>query len=92
MGYPGGADGKESACSVGDLGSITGSGRSPGEGNGNPLQYFCLENPMDGGAWQAAVHEVAKSRTRPSNFTFFLSFFLIGTLVLLGVPEKPCLH
>ena len=63
-----------------------------GEGNGNPLQYSCLENPMDGGAWQAAVHEVAKSRTRPSNFTFFLSFFLIGTLVLLGVPEKPCLH
>ena len=45
--FPGGSDSKESACSVGDLGSIPGLGRSPGEGNGNPLQYFCLENPMD---------------------------------------------
>ena len=72
MGFPGGADGKESACSVGNPGSIPGSGRYPGEGNGNPLQYSCLENPMDGEAWQATVHEVAKSRTRLSNFTFFL--------------------
>ena len=56
MGFPGGAEVKASACSVGDLGSIPGSGRSPGEGNGNPLQYSCLENPMDGGAWWAAVH------------------------------------
>ena len=54
---------KESACNVGDLGSIPGSGRSPGEGNGNPLQYSCLENSMDGGAWWATVHGVAKSRT-----------------------------
>ena len=46
---------KVSACNAGDLGSIPGSGRSPGEGNGNPLQYSCLENPMDGGAWQATV-------------------------------------
>ena len=53
-----------------DLCSILGLGRSPGEGNGNPLQYFCLENPMDGGAWRATVHGVAKSRTRLSNFTF----------------------
>jgi len=53
FGFPGGSDGKESVCSVGDLGSIPGSGRSPGEGNGNPLQYPCLENPMDRGAWQA---------------------------------------
>ena len=52
------------------LGSIPGSGRSPGEGNGNPLQYSCLENPMDGGAWWATVHGVVKSRTRLSNFTF----------------------
>ena len=51
-----GSDGKESACNAGDLGSIPGSGRSPGEGNGNPLQYSCLENPMDGGAWWAIVH------------------------------------
>ena len=53
----------ESACNVGDLGSIPGLGRSPGGGHGNPLQYSCLENPMDRGAWQAAVHGVAKSRT-----------------------------
>ena len=49
--FPGGSDGKASAYNVGDPGSIPGSGRSPGEGNGNPLQYSCLENPMDGGAW-----------------------------------------
>ena len=56
-GFPGGSYGKESACSVGDYGSIPGLGRSPGEGNGNPLQYSCLENPMDRGTWQATVHE-----------------------------------
>ena len=49
--FPGGSDGKASVYNVGDLGSIPGSGRFPGEGNGNPLQYYCLENPMDGGAW-----------------------------------------
>ena len=54
--------GKESACSAGDLGSIPRLGRSPGEGNGNPLQYPCLENLMDRGAWWAAVHGVAKSQ------------------------------
>ena len=59
----GGSDGKASAYNAGDSGSIPGSGRSPGEGNGNPLQYSCLENPMDGGAWLATVHGVAKSRT-----------------------------
>ena len=52
--------GKESACSAGDLGSIPGLGRCPGEGNGNPLQYSCLENPIDRGAWQATVHGVAR--------------------------------
>ena len=65
--FPGGSDGKESACNVGDLGSIPGSGRFPGEGNGNPLQYSCLENSMDRGAWWATVHGVAKSWTRLSN-------------------------
>ena len=50
-GFPGGSDGEVSACNAGDLGSIPGSGRFPGEGNGNPLQHSCLENPMDGGAW-----------------------------------------
>ena len=54
MGFPGSSEVKASACNVEDLGSIPGSGRSPGEGNGNPLQYSCLENPMDGGAWWAA--------------------------------------
>ena len=58
---------KESACNVGDMGSIPGLGRSPGEGNGNPLQYSCLANPMDGGAWWAAVHGVAESQTQLSN-------------------------
>ena len=65
----GGSEVKASACNAGDLGSIPGLGRSPGEGNGNPLQYSCLENPMDGGAWWATVHRVAKSRTRLSDFT-----------------------
>ena len=60
-----------SARNAGDPGSILGSGRSPGEGNGNPFQYSCLENSMDGEAWWATVHGVAKSRTRLSNFTFF---------------------
>ena len=56
----GSSDGKESACNAGDLGSIPGSGRSSGKGNGNPLQYSCLENPMDRGAQEATVHWVAR--------------------------------
>ena len=60
---PGGSDGKEFTCNTGDLDSIPGWGRSPGEGNGNPLQYSCLENPKDRGAWQATVHGVITSRT-----------------------------
>ena len=59
----GGSDGKESACNAGDQGSIPGLGRSPGGGNGNLLQYFCLENSMDRGAWQTAVYGVTKSWT-----------------------------
>ena len=59
-GFPHSSVGKESACNVGDMGSIPGSGSCPGEGNGNPLQYSCLENPTDRGAWQATVHGVAK--------------------------------
>ena len=61
--FPGGSDVKASACNVGDPGLIPGSGRSPGEGNGNPLQYSCLENPIDGGAWWATVHGVAELDT-----------------------------
>ena len=60
MGFPCSSVGKESACNAGDLGSIPGSGRSPGEGNGNPLQYSCLENLMDRGAWRATVHGVTR--------------------------------
>ena len=62
-GFPGGSDGKASACNVGDPGAIPGSGRSPGEGNANPLQYSCLENSMDGGAWHDTVNGIAKSHT-----------------------------
>ena len=67
--FPGGSDGKASVYNAGDPGSVPGPGRSPGERNGNPLQYYCLENPMDRGAWQATVHGVAKSWTRLSHFT-----------------------
>ena len=70
MDFPGDSDGKASAYNAGDLGSIPGSGRSLGEGNGNPLQYSCLESPMDGGAWWATVHGVAKSWRRLSDFPF----------------------
>ena len=67
--FPGGSEVKASACNARDVGSIPGSGRSPGDGNDNPLQYSCLENPTDGGVWPATVHGVSKSRTRLSNFT-----------------------
>ena len=60
MNFPGGSEGKASVCNAGDLGSIPGSGRSPGEGSGNPLQYSCLENPMDREAWRATVHRATK--------------------------------
>ena len=61
LGFPSDSDSKESACNAGDLGSTPGLGRSPGEGNGNPLQYSCLGNPMHRGAWCATVNEVAKN-------------------------------
>ena len=68
MGFPCGSDGKESACSVGDPGSIPGLGISPGEWHGNPLQHSCLENPTDRGALPAGVHGAAKSQTWLSDF------------------------
>ena len=71
-GFPGGSEGKASACNAGDLGLILGSGRSPGEGSGNLLQYSCLENPMDREAWQTTVPGIAKSRIRLNDFTFIL--------------------
>ena len=64
MGLPRGSDGKEPTCSTEDLGPMPGSGRSPGEGNANPLQCSCLENSRDRGAWWATIHGVAKSRTQ----------------------------
>ena len=63
QGFPGGSDGKESTSNAGDLGSVPGLGRSPERGHGNPLQFSCLENPMDRGAWWATVHGVTKSQT-----------------------------
>ena len=63
LGIPAGSDGNESTCNMVNLSLIPGSGRSPGEGNGNPLQYSCLEIPKDRGAWRATVHGVTKSHT-----------------------------
>ena len=75
--FPGGSDAKVSAYNVGDLGLIPGSGRSSGERKGNQLQYSCLENPMDGGAWQATVHGVAKSWTRLSDFNIYIALNIV---------------
>ena len=78
---------------MGDPGSIPGLERSPGEGNGNPLQYSCLENPMDGGAWWATVHGVAKSRTQLSDFTFTFSKLKSQSMELGNkVPPAPSSH
>ena len=81
---------EESECQGGDLGLILGSGRSSGEGNGNPLQYSCWENSMDRGAWQATVHEVKKSWTRLRDFHFcwlsFCGFFpLFSFIEVVGI-------
>ena len=86
--FPGGSEVKASAYYAGDLGSIPGSGRSPGEGNDNPLQYSCLENPTDGGAWWATVHGVAKSRTWLSDFTFTFTWAKLG----IHFDEQLLLH
>ena len=87
--FPGGSEVKASAWNAGDPGSIPGSERSPGEGNGNPLQYSCLENPMEGGAWLATVHGVTKSQTRLSDFTF--TCHMVGTqkvVVMIILPSN----
>ena len=86
-----GSEVKASASNPGDLGSIPGLGRSPGEGNGNPLQYSCLENPMDGEAWWATVHGVAKSRTRLSDFTFIDFHFVSLTIDSSTEPQESLL-
>ena len=74
LGLPRGLSSKGSACSGGDPGSVPGSGRSPGEGNSNPLHYSCLENPMNRGAWRATIHGVAESQTGPSDSHFHFAF------------------
>ena len=66
LGFPGGSDGKESACNAGDLGSIPGLGRCPGEGHGNLLKYSCLKNSMDRGAWEGYTHQKKRERERES--------------------------
>ena len=73
-GFPGGSDGKESSCKAGDVDLIPGLGRSPGEGNGSPLQYSCLENSMDRGAWQATVHGVTYTLNVLSKLTSSICF------------------
>ena len=84
MGFPGSSDGKASAYKAGDLGSIPNLGRSPAEGNGNPLQYSCLENSMDKGACQATVHGgVTKSQTQLSDYHSL--YFSLNPPVLLGI-------
>ena len=74
LGFSGGSGDKESACNAGDQGSVPGSGRSLGEGNGNPFQYSCLENSKDRGAWRATFHEVTKSRTWLNDWHFHFYF------------------
>ena len=76
LGFPGGSEVKASACNEEDPGFILGLGKSPGEGNGNPLQYSCLGNPMDEGAWWPTVHRIAKSWIRLSDFITLLRFLL----------------
>ena len=78
MRFPGDSNGKGSACNARNLGLIPGSGRSPGEGNGSPLQYSCLENPMDRGAWQAAVHGVSKSLTQLNQLSTHAYMWRVG--------------
>ena len=91
-GFPSSSNGKVSVCNIGNLGSIPGLGRSPGEGNGSPLQCSCLENPMDGEAWQTTVHGVTKSWTRLRDFTFtFISLYDLLSCVFL-IRIKPVLE
>ena len=93
-GFPGGSDGKEHACNAEDLGSVPGLGLAPEEGNGNPLQNSCLENPLDRGAWRATVHGVAGSdifHFMILRFTFSLNgFYLLGILTEMIMVSGVC--
>ena len=95
MGFPHSSVGKESACNAGDPGSIPRSGRSPGDGNGNPIQYSCLENPMNRGAWQATVHGVARVRhdlvTKPPPQAGHILLKRLQKILLIScyVPQPP---
>ena len=94
--FPGGSDSKASAYNVGDPGSIPGLGRSPGEGNGNPLQYTCLENPIERGAWWATVRGVMRNLYAGQEATVrtghgTTDWFQIGRVVCLGCILSPCL-
>ena len=90
QGLPGGSDGKASVCDAGDPGSSPGLGRSPGEGNGSPLQYSCLENPMDGGAQQATVHGVAES-DRTEQLHFHFGYLTSQLLIEAGIMKETSL-
>ena len=87
--FPGGLDCKASVYNAGDLSSITGSGRFPGEGNGNPLQYSCLENPMDGGAWCPWGHKESDTTERLHFLSFFLCYAPSGTSLSIPSPTLP---
>ena len=87
-GFPGGSDCKEYACNAGGLGSIPGLERSPGEGNGNPLQYSCLENPTDREAWQATVHGVAKSQTQLKQLGMHVGPVCMYVCLLCVISDK----
>ena len=86
--FPGGSAGKESTCNVGDLGSIPGLGGFARERNGNPLQYSCLENAMDRGAWRATVQGVTKSRTRLSDLRFHFSLVKVKCFTMIHADKR----
>ena len=94
LGFPSSTDGKESACNAGDSGSIPGWGRSPGEWNGNPLQYSCLENSVDRGAWWATVHGVAKSQHdwATNRFHFHICKDLLLGSLLSSIDQCACVY
>ena len=92
MGFPGGPVVKNLPANAGDVGSVPGSGRSPGEENGNPLQYSCLGNPMDRGAWQTTVHGIAKESDmtlRLNNYNYVLTMCFLFFLFMMSFnPEN----